>query len=158
MKLHRTLIAGGFAVVTAVSALTAAMPVFSQPSPNNSSAVTSDAGRQDKIRAHVQARLERMAKRLNIDASQQDAWNRYAQTVQGMIGTGLQRPAKDADAATVVRFRAQAAEDHARKLAQLADATATLQQALNPDQRKILDDLVRHGDHRRFDHRETNRG
>ena len=148
MKFHRTLIAGSFAALTAVGALTAAMPVFSQPNPNDSSAVTSDASRQDKIRAHVQARLDRMAKQLNIDASQQGAWNRYAQTVQGMIGTGLQRPAKDADAATIVRFRAQLADAQAHKLAQLADATATLQQALNPDQRKTLGDLVRHSDHR----------
>jgi hypothetical protein len=159
MKPHRTFLAPTFAVLAVVASLVAAAPVLSQPSANDRSTVAEDAAaRQSKMREHLQARLDRMAKRLNIDASQQGAWNAYAKTVEGMIGTGLQRPAADADAATVVRFRAQVAAAHAQKLAQLADATGTLQQALTPEQRKVLDEIVRHPGHGRIGHHEHVRG
>lgn len=131
-------------LVLAASLLAVAVPVLSQPSTDNQPSTSGQsATRQDRMREHIQARLNRMAERLKLEPSQQDAWAAYAKTVEGMVGTGLARPAGDADAATLVRFRAQLAAEQAQKLNQLADATATLQQTLNPAQQKILSDLVR---------------
>lgn len=158
MKTSVPFLAGSVAAMAIVGSLAFVTPVLSQPTPSNQPNATDSATRQDRMHAHVQARLDRMAKRLNIDASQQSAWEGYTNTVQGLMGTGLQRLAPDADAAAIARFRADMAAEHARKLAQLADATATLQQALNPDQRKILADLVRHPEGRRFGHHEHARG
>jgi len=159
MKPHDSFLIHTLTALAVVTSLAVAAPALSQPSTNDRSAVAEDtAARQSRMREHVQARLDRMAKRLNIDASQQDAWNAYAKTVEGMIGTGLQRSAADADAATVVRFRAQVAAAHAQKLEQLADATAALQQALKPEQRKVLDQIVRHPGHGRFGHQDHVRG
>lgn len=90
-----------------------------------------------------------MAERLQITPAQQEAWTAYVNTVQSMMGTKLTRPAADADAASIARFRAQLAAERAQKLAQLADATAALQQVLDPEQRKTLDQVVRHARHGR---------
>lgn len=141
MKTHRRFAA----LVLATSLLAVAVPVLSQPSTDNQPGTPAESvNRQERMREHIQARLSRMAERLKLEPSQQDAWAAYAKTVEGMVGTGLAKPATDADAAALVRFRAQLAADHAQKLNQLADATATLQQALNPAQQQILNDLVRH--------------
>ncbi|MCZ7653884.1 MAG: hypothetical protein M5R42_05705 [Rhodocyclaceae bacterium] len=53
-------------------------------------------------------------------------------------------PAKDADAATLARHRADMAAKMATKLATLSDATAKLQGALTPEQAKTLADMTRH--------------
>jgi hypothetical protein len=61
------------------------------------------------------------------------------------------KPGKDADAATIARFRAEQATGFAGKLTRIADATAKLQAALSEDQRKILSQTaqqVLHRDHR----------
>lgn len=132
-------------LVLATSLLAVAVPVLSQPNTDDQPGTSAEsATRGDRMREHVQARLNRMAERLKLEPSQQNAWTAYTQTVEGMFGTGLARPAADADAAALMRFRAQLAAEHAQKLQQLADATATLQQSLNPEQQKILTDLVRH--------------
>ena len=44
-------------------------------------------------------------------------------------------PDINADAASITRFRADRAAAHARRLTQMADATAKLQEVLTPDQR-----------------------
>ncbi len=143
MKTYRNFTTRSLAALAVAAALiTAAAPVLSQPNTVGQPAV--GASRQDRMREHVQTRLNRMAEQLKLEPSQQDAWNAYAKTAEGMAGTSLTRPAADADAAALVRFRAQLAAEQARKLNQLADATATLQQALTPEQRTVLNDLVRH--------------
>src|SRR5258706_13239011 len=122
MKPRDSFLIHTFTALAVVTSLAAAAPALSQPSTNDRSAVAEDtAARQSRMREHLQARLDRMAKRLNIDASQQDAWNAYAQTVEGMIGIGLQRPrpAAGADPPTVVRFPAPVAAAHAQKAEQL---------------------------------------
>lgn len=140
------------ALVLATSLLAVAIPVLSQPNTGNQPGTSTEGvSRQERMREHIQARLNRMAERLKLEPAQQDAWAAYAKTVEAMVGTGLAKPATDADAAALVRFRAQLAAEHAQKLNQLADATVTLQQALNPEQHEILKDLVRHP-------RETARG
>ena len=106
----------------------------------------SDADRA-QMRARMQARmsqrLDRLAARLEIKASQQDAWGQYRKTAESLMQDRPQRPARDADAATLMRFRAEMAQRRAKSLLTMADATAQLQQALEPNQRKVLDEITR---------------
>ena len=126
----------------------AAPPVWSQPTDTSTPAAQeSTSARQARIQQHLQARLQRMAERLQIAPAQQTAWTMYATTVQSLIGTNLPRPDPEADAASIARFRAELAAERAQKLSQLADATAALQQALDADQRKTLDQMVRQARH-----------
>jgi hypothetical protein len=101
------------------------------------------AERRERMQARMNQRLDRLAARLEIKASQQDAWNAYRSNVQSMFQDRRERPAPDADAATLLRFRADMAQRRAQHLATMADATAKLQQALDPNQRKVLDEIAR---------------
>ena len=65
------------------------------------------------------------------------------------------RPEGNADAASIVRFRADMVAARAKKLGQVADATVKLQAALTPEQRKTFDQIVRHS-HRRHNHHRRN--
>lgn len=140
--------------VLVVASLAAAAPsVWSQPIDTNTPATQDNtAARQARLQQHLQGRLNSMAERLQITPAQQGAWTTYVNTVQSLAGTKLRRPASEADATSVVRFRAEIAAERAQKLSQLADATATLQQALDPQQQKTLDEIVRHAG-RRAHHR-----
>ena len=102
----------------------------------------------------IQHRLDDVAARLEIKASQQAAWQAYAATVLalGDLGEGMRaRPAADADAATIARERAEHLTVFARKLTDIADATARLQGVLSPEQRSVLTEVTRnagmHGMH-----------
>ena len=81
-----------------------------------------------------------MAERLEINSSQQAAWEEFAKSVEAMAERDAKKPDADADAdaATISRYRADRANQLAAKLNRIADATAKLQAALNEDQRKIL--------------------
>lgn len=144
MKFHGTRITCGVAVAAiAASLVVLPAPAFSQ------SAGTGAAGqqateRQERFRAHVQARLQRMAERLEITPGQQSAWDAYTKTVEDTLQTKRARPPANADAASLLRFRAEMAADHAQRLTQLADATAALQDVLTPEQRQTLDEMARH--------------
>jgi hypothetical protein len=93
--------------------------------------------------AHLQARLDKEAKRLAITAAQQPQWDAYAKAITSPVGE-MHRPSPDADAATIARQRADFAAGHAAKLARIADATAGLQAVLTPEQRQTLTKMVRH--------------
>lgn len=135
--------------VLAGSLIALAAPVYSNPASEKPVSAQDPAARQAHVRERVQAGLRRLAERLQLDASQQGAWSAYTKTVEGMMGGSWTQPPADADAAALMRFRAQRAAEHAQKLMQLADATASLQQALNPEQRKVLDEMVRRPAHMR---------
>ena len=87
---------------------------------------------------------DRMASRLEIKASQQNAWQAYTKTLETIIERPAKTPEFKTDAASVTRAHADMAAKHAQKLAQIADATAKLQEVLTPDQRKTLDQIVAH--------------
>jgi protein CpxP len=132
--------------VFVVAILAAAAPsVWSQPTDTSAPAAQDNAAaREARLQQHLQGRLNRMAERLQITPTQQGAWTSYVNTVQSLVGTKLTRPASEADATSIARFRAELAAERAQKLSQLADATAALQQALDPQQQKTLDEIVRH--------------
>jgi hypothetical protein len=97
----------------------------------------------EHMREHMQQRVDRLGDRLEIKASQQPAWQAYVKAHQSMADNLPKPPAPDADAATLMRHRADGAALMAKKLGDMADATAKLQQALTPEQNKLFADLVR---------------
>ena len=144
-RLAVSLLSAGLALAVAMPATAA--PV-SGPGPGRH-AMTPEM--QERRQARLQARIDQMANRLEIKASQQDAWQAYAKVLKEQFDpAAMQAPPKDADAAALARHRADAAALRANKLAALADATAKLQSALTPEQAKTLAELTRHpmGQHR----------
>jgi hypothetical protein len=88
---------------------------------------------------------DRMADRLEIKASQQNAWQAYTKALEAATEHAAMKPEIKTDAASIARLHAELAAAHAQKLAQIADATAKLQEVLGPEQRKTLDQMAAHG-------------
>ena len=65
---------------------------------------------RERMQARVSQRLDRLASRLEIKASQQNTWEAYRKARTSVFDTRLERPARDADAATVTKFRADMAQ------------------------------------------------
>jgi cell pole-organizing protein PopZ len=100
----------------------------------------------------VKARLAKMAERLQINASQQKAWQTYAKVIED--ASNMSPPKKfdeKADAAATIRSQADSAAAHAAKLSQLADATAKFEKVLTPEQRTAFDQMARDLHHRGFE-------
>ena len=92
----------------------------------------------------MQKHLDHLAARLEIRASQQEAWSAFAVAVRAMVpATPPEAPPKDLDAAARARRAADRAADRAKRLTQLADATSKLQQALDPPQKQVLNEVAR---------------
>lgn len=139
-----------FAAAAVSASLLTAFSSASWAAPDNP-----DAMKQEWMRhreQQVKIRLARMAERLEIKPSQQAAWQAYARVVESTLEHHVKEPEAGADAAAIMRFRADMAAEHAKDMAQIADATARLEAALTPDQRKTLDQIVQrfphHGHHR----------
>jgi hypothetical protein len=102
----------------------------------------------------MQKHLDHLAARLEIRASQQEAWTSFTVAVRAMVpATPPTPPPQDLDAAARARRAADRAADRAKRLAQLADATSKLQQGLDPSQKQVLNEVARdlgkrwHGHH-----------
>jgi protein CpxP len=92
---------------------------------------------------------DKMADRLEIKASQQAAWQAFTKSLEAAMEPPAKKAEQKSDAASIARMRADMAAVHAQKLAQIADATAKLQEVLSPDQRATLDQMAaRFGEHR----------
>lgn len=98
---------------------------------------------QEQMQQHMQeqmkTRLDRLAQRLEIKASQQAVWEDFAKSIETLPVRNAKKPADDADAATIARYHADRTAEMAGKMTKIADATAKLEAALTPDQRKVLD-------------------
>lgn len=92
----------------------------------------------EKMHEHMKDRLDNLAERLEIKASQQAAWEEFAKSIGILTERSVKKPNDDADAASIARYRAEKATEFAKKLTRIADATAKLQKVLTEDQRKIL--------------------
>ncbi|MCC7079105.1 MAG: Spy/CpxP family protein refolding chaperone [Burkholderiales bacterium] len=149
--MHRTTIARSIAAALIGSAvLVTAAPALSQSRGEGHRfermSQMTDADRaqmRERMQAHMSQRLDRLAARLEIKASQQDAWEAYRKARSSMFDNPARPPARDADAATWARFRADMAQRRAQHLTAMAEATASLQAALAPQQRKVLDEISR---------------
>lgn len=162
--MNRTTIARSIAAALLGSAvLVTAVPAMSQPQGEGhrrghmmQMTEADRAQMRERMQARMSERLDRLAARLEIKASQQDAWEAYKSARASIFQTRPERPARDADAATMAKFRADMAQRRAQYLATMADATAKLQEVLEPQQRKVLDEIARHagarGHHYRHRH------
>jgi hypothetical protein len=92
----------------------------------------------EKIHTHIKARLDELAARLEIKASQQAAWEDFEKSVEMLADRNVKKPNDNADASSIARYRADKATAFANDMARIADATARLQVALTEDQQKIL--------------------
>ncbi len=106
----------------------------------------------ERMQAMISARLDKLHERLEIKASQQATWEAFAKSLEALPQGMTPPPGKDADAATVARFRADNAQGVARKLSAIADTTARLQAVLTASQREILNEESHHFGHPGFDH------
>jgi hypothetical protein len=130
--------------------LVTAVPALSQPhgeghrgARHSQMSEADRAQMRERMQARMSQRLDRLASRLEIKASQQNAWEAYRTALASIFENRPQRPTRDADAATLTRFRADMAQRRAQHLSVMADATAKLQQVLEPQQQKVLDEIVR---------------
>jgi hypothetical protein len=97
------------------------------------------------MQQNLQKHLDHLASRLEIRASQQEAWKAFTAAVRGMVpDKSPERPADNVDAASRARLAADRAAERAKRLAQLADATGKLQQALDAPQKDVLNEVARH--------------
>jgi len=105
----------------------------------------------EKMQEHMKANLGKLSERLEIKSSQQATWGEFAQSVETLTARNIKKPDEGADAATVSRFRADRATEFARKLTEIANATAKLQTVLTEDQRKILNQASHRFLHKKHD-------
>lgn len=136
------------AVALALSAGWIAGAAAQAPAPADHAAMHQRHG-MEHMQMKMKARIAKMASRLEIKASQQGPWGDYVKARESMWANPPVRPARDADAATIARARADFAADMARKLAAVSDATAKLQAVLAPEQRKVFDEMARRGGDRK---------
>jgi len=87
--------------------------------------------------------LDKMGERLEIKPSQMPAWKAYASVVEAAPSAIEQRPPRDADAATLMQFRADRINEMGARMNAIAKATANLESVLNPEQREVLNEIVR---------------
>jgi Spy/CpxP family protein refolding chaperone len=139
-----TLVVGALFLAGSLSALPAAAE------PHQERPADSMQGHQDWLKH----KIDQTAERLEIKASQQNAWQAYAKSVAA-IGTGIHaEPDDTADAATIAKFHAERAGQFAAKLKQIAEATAKLEAVLTAEQRKTFDQIVREAMHHGPGHHE----
>ncbi|MGA8864074.1 MAG: Spy/CpxP family protein refolding chaperone [Gallionella sp.] len=122
---------------------------------------------QQHMQERMKTRMDRLAQRLEIKASQQAVWEDFAKSIETLPDNVAKKPGDDADAATIARYHADRAAEMAGKMNKIADATAKLEAALTPDQRKVIDQTAhlflhhRHGasyEHHGMDHCEMHHG
>jgi hypothetical protein len=112
-----------------------------------------EARMHEYMQQGMQRHLDHLASRLEIRASQQEAWNGFAAAVRGLVpAKPPEAPAHDLDAAARARLAADRTADRAKRLGQLADATAKLQQVLDPPQKEVLNQVAREFAHRHEHH------
>jgi hypothetical protein len=134
--------------------LLAALPLVSLAQHERDSA---DPPKAERMHQHLQQSMDRhldhLAARLEIRASQQEAWKAFSTAVRAMVpATPQEPPAKDLGAAARARLAADRAGDRAKRLGQLADATAKLEQTLDPPQKEVLNEVAREFGHRMHGH------
>jgi len=122
----------------------AVLPAYSMAQQPRDPPMADAARTHEYMQQKIQKHLDRLAGRLEIRASQQEAWNGFAAAVRAMVpDKPRERPAQDLDAAARARLMADRASERGKKLTQLADATAKLQQALDAPQKQVLNEVAR---------------
>jgi hypothetical protein len=99
--------------------------------------------KQDQRLARMHFVLDKMAERLEIKPSQMQAWKDFSATFASLRSGEMHRPPRDGDAAQLLQYRAERARQMADRLTTLAQATTTLETVLSPEQKAVLDEMVR---------------
>ncbi|BCL74480.1 hypothetical protein JHS3_02160 [Jeongeupia sp. HS-3] len=146
MKLNRKLISCvAAALMLGTAVVTVAMPLTPEAHGSWSREHRPSA---EQWQQRTEARLARMANRLEIKASQQGAWDAYAKSYRETFAQPkMPARADNLDAAATLRQRAAFMNEHAKRTLQLADATETLAKSLTAEQRKVLDEMARRDGH-----------
>lgn len=113
--------------------------------------------------AHTQRSLDGLAKKLNLKADQQAAWQTYS---SGALSRAQDRAAKmqemhahkgearaDSDTATKLDRMSQMMRERADKLQKVAQDTRAFEDALSPEQKTIFDLYWKSQFHHRMGHR-----
>ncbi|MDR3393991.1 MAG: Spy/CpxP family protein refolding chaperone [Parasulfuritortus sp.] len=127
------------AIVLSATMFGTAAPAFSEENPNAVQASSRQAHKQVWLRFA----LDKMAERLEIKASQMHAWKAYEAAVEATPDAMAKQPPRDADAARMIQFRADRVNEMGAKLNAIAKATENLQAVLSPEQREVLNEIVR---------------
>jgi LTXXQ motif family protein len=98
--------------------------------------------RPAKMQDTMKSKLDKLAERLELRASQQSAWDEFSKSVGMLADRNMKKIDDNADAVAIARYRADRASEMAGKLNSIAGATAKLRAVLNEDQRKILDQVA----------------
>lgn len=147
--LRRAALGVTFATGFALSAVAIAAPPAAAPAgPTTMAAAFS---------RHVQWHLDNLADRLEIQASQEPAWQTFEAALRNVMTFHWKMmtspvPGPDTNAATIARLRADRAAEQARNLDRLAKATAGLRQVLTTNQREVLDEVASRYAGHRFGH------
>lgn len=97
---------------------------------------------------HLEERLNVMANRLQITAAQESVWQQYKVARMSLMPEHAQPPKDAMNAAEIARFRADRVKAMAERMTALSSATANLRNALNDNQRQVLDDMAQRFKHR----------
>ena len=102
----------------------------------------------ENIHEQMKVKLDRLAERLEIKASQQSAWEEFSKSF-APLEQHAKAPDFNTDAATIARYRAEQANEFAKKLTVIADATAKFQKSLTEEQKKVFNQVAHHLLHRK---------
>lgn len=97
---------------------------------------------------HLEERLNVMANRLQITAAQESVWQQYKAARMNLMPEHAQPPKDAMNAAEIARFRADRVSAMGERMTALSSATANLRNALDDDQRQVLDDMAQRFQHR----------
>ncbi len=119
------------------------------------SAQAQDGMQAPPAKERIAARMDRMASRLEIKPSQQKAWDEYAKSVESFAENRPKMPGENANAVEIAKFRERMAKEASEKFSRIAAATEKLRDALDANQREVLDRMARNSMHRPGMGRET---
>ncbi|WP_432721712.1 Spy/CpxP family protein refolding chaperone [Jeongeupia wiesaeckerbachi] len=152
MKRNRRIVTSLIAALVLGTAATAAMADAPASAPAQARWGHHERLTPEQWQAKLDARLTRMAQKLQITPAQQGAWDAYAKTTRETFTQPPARQKQDGIAAAEqLRQRAAMMQEHAKRTLKMADATDTLAKSLTPAQNQTLDGMVKHfgpGKHR----------
>lgn len=149
LRFTRTIAAGALFCAAALSALAA--PDTPGPGqgmgPGPGMHMGPDDGQntdvREMMRERIEARMDKLAARLELKASQQAVWKEFVAAVVKVTEIKLKQPGPDATAAQVAHYRAKRARLLADVLENIARKTDKLEAALTKEQREVLDNDFR---------------
>jgi hypothetical protein len=127
------------AICLGAIAMGTTLPTLADETSGSAPADHRQACQQDRMRLV----LARMADRLEIKPSQMKAWKDFSATFAALPDSEMHRPPRDGDAAQLLQYRAERARGMSEKLTMLAQAASALQAVLSPEQKEVLNEIVR---------------